>query len=56
MSRLNQYTNNESWKNFPDVATVENEQLIIDLYDRFYQAIDNLIPISTNNKYIPKHL
>ena len=40
------YTNDESWKNFPDVATVENEQLIIDLYNRFHQAIDNPEPLN----------
>ena len=48
------YTNDESWKGFPDAATVENEQLIIDLYNRYYQAIDNSIPTSRTTKYIPK--
>ena len=48
------YTNNESSEGFPDVATVEKEQLIIDLYNRFYQAINNSIPTSRTTKYIPK--
>ena len=48
------YTNDEIWTNLPDVATVENKLLIVDLYNRFYQAAQNSIPICRSTKYVPK--
>ena len=47
-------TNDEIRKNFPVIATMENKFLIEDLYNRFYQAAQNSIPIFRSTKYIPK--
>ena len=33
---------------------MENKLLIVDLYNRFYQAAQNSIPICRTTKYIPK--
>ena len=33
---------------------MENKLLIVDLYNRFYQAAQNSIPICRSTKYIPK--
>lgn len=48
------YTNDETMNNFLDVTTVENKFLIVDLYNRIYQAAQNSIPIYRSIKYIPK--
>ena len=48
------FSNAKVWGNFLDVVTTPNEQLILDLYTRFYQAAQNVIPTFKPYKHIPK--